>query len=111
MNDIKEAVRRIEGKIIHLDEEGWGFFSSDEVKYERIFFHWSALAKGEINFKFLRRGMRCTFDCVYIKSTQDGQPDKGWRALKIKVIDDVGDVETTGEGSLSGVDTDIDGGS
>lgn len=102
MSDIK----RIEGKIIHLDEEGWGFFSSDEVKYERIFFHWSALSKGERNFKFLERGMRCTFDCVYIKASQDGQPDKGWRALKIKVTDDDGSVEAPPTGSISPVDTD-----
>lgn len=102
MSDIK----RIEGKIIHLDEEGWGFFSSDEVKYERIFFHWSALSKGERNFKFLERGMRCTFDCVYIKSSQDGQLDKGWRALKIKVTDDGGSVETTPEQSIPAVDID-----
>jgi len=102
MSDIK----RIEGKIIHLDEEGWGFFSSDEVKYERIFFHWSALSKGQRNFKFLERGMRCTFDCVYIKSSRDGQPDKGWRALKIEVINDDGDLETPPQEGISPVDTD-----
>ncbi len=102
MSDIK----RIEGKIIHLDEEGWGFFSSDEVKYERIFFHWSALSKGERNFKFLVRGMRCEFDCVYIKASLDGQPDKGWRALKIKVIDDGRSVEAPPTESIPGLDKD-----
>ncbi len=102
MSDIS---KRIEGKIIHLDEEGWGFFSSDEVKYERIFFHWSALSKGERNFKYLQRGMRCTFDCVFIKASKDGLPDKGWRALKIKVVDDGGNVEATLEEDIPELDS------
>ncbi len=103
---MSDTSKRIEDKVIHLDEEGWGFFSSDEVKYERIFFHWSALSKGERNFKYLQRGMRCTFDCVFIKASKDGLPDKGWRALKIKVIDDGENVETTPEQSISAVDID-----
>ena len=71
------------GKIIHLDEKGWGFITSPDIEFTRIFFHWTGLKQDTLNFKELKRGMRVEFT-----EKQSPDPEKGWRAIKIKVIDD-----------------------
>lgn len=83
--DTEEAVtdtepKRIKGKIIHISEEGWGFATSPEIKFTRIFFHWTGLEQSTLKFPELRKGMRIEFEAKeYV--------DKGVRAIKIKVID------------------------
>lgn len=68
----------VRGKITKLDpKEGWGFLASDELKFTRIFFHWSALRK--IHFDTLKVGMEMEFKAVDI-------PEKGWRAFNIHPI-------------------------
>lgn len=68
----------VRGKITKLDPtEGWGFLASDEIKFTRIFFHWSALRK--IHFDNLKVGMEVEFKAVDI-------PEKGWRAFNIYAI-------------------------
>jgi len=76
---IKKEETRIEGKIIKLSESGWGFISSKELKFTRIFFHWSSLKQNTLKFPDLKMGMKVSFVCTEI-------PDKGYRAIKIEVL-------------------------
>lgn len=71
----------VEGRIIHVAEEGYGFITSLQVPFERIFFHWTGLEVDATNPKFpdLKKGMKVRF-----KATK--MPDKGYRAIKIRVI-------------------------
>ena len=70
------------GKIIYIDRNsetgGWGFISSKELTYTRIFFHWTALKQETTNFKDLKTGDEVTFDAKEV-------PIKGWRAVNIVV--------------------------
>lgn len=73
------AVNRIEGKILTLHTKGYGFITSEEIEFERIFFHWTALVNDTLRFKQLREGMRVEFEPRNI-------PNRGWRAVRIKVL-------------------------
>ncbi len=89
----------IKGKIIHLDSKaGWGFISSDEIQFTRIFFHWTALLQNTLHFSKLKFGMKLEFKSFFI-------PDKGWRAIKIKVIDNVLDKTETGNSREGAADS------
>jgi hypothetical protein len=50
----KEEEHRIKGKIIKVSDEGWGFISSKDIKFTRIFFHWTSLKQGTLNFTGLK---------------------------------------------------------
>jgi len=73
--------RRIMGKIIKISDEGWGFISSKDIKYTRIFFHWTALRQDTLKFDKLRNGMKVEFTPIEVEG-------KGWRAAKVRVIKD-----------------------
>lgn len=77
----KPEDKRIIGKIIKVSDEGWGFISSKEVKFTRIFFHWTSLKQDTLKFQELKNGMKVEFTPVEVQ-------DKGWRAIKIRVIKD-----------------------
>lgn len=77
MNDTK----RVSGKIIHLDDTGWGFVTTPEMEFTRIFFHWTGLVGDTLNFKELKRNMKVEFIPVAVEG-------KGWRAMRIKVVED-----------------------
>jgi len=77
---IKQEENRVQGKIIKVSEDGWGFISSKEIKFTRIFFHWTSLQQDTLNFTELKRGMKCEFTPIEVQ-------DKGWRAIKIKVLE------------------------
>ena len=34
---------KIIGRIIKINRTGWGFISSKDIQFTRIFFHWTAL--------------------------------------------------------------------
>jgi cold shock CspA family protein len=68
------------GRIIKVDKRGWGFISSREIEFTRIFFHWTALIQGTLRFPELQKGMIIEFTPIDV-------PDKGVRATKIKVIE------------------------
>jgi len=70
------------GKIIKLSPDGWGFISSKDKPFTRIFFHWTALNGDTLNFTELHKGMTLEFELV--------AQDRGWRAIKIDVIDKEG---------------------
>lgn len=78
---VKEPIKeeRIDGKIIKVSDSGWGFISSKELKFTRIFFHWSSLKQNTLKFTELKNGMKVSFVAVEV-------PEKGWRAIKIEVF-------------------------
>lgn len=69
----------IRGKIIKLSDKGWGFINSLELKFTRIFFHWTDLRQDTSKFPELRVGMTVEFIPIRYQ-------EQGWRAIKIKVI-------------------------
>lgn len=73
--------KRVLGKIIKVSEDGWGFISSKEIKFTRIFFHWTSLKQDTLKFQELKNGMKVEFTPVEVQ-------DKGWRAIKIRVVKD-----------------------
>jgi len=68
------------GRLIKVSKGGWGFISSKDIEFTRIFFHWTALLQDTLNFKELEMGMWVEFTPVKI----DG---KGYRAIQIRVIE------------------------
>lgn len=73
--------KRIMGKIIKVSDAGWGFISSRDIKFTRIFFHWTSLKQDTLKFTDLKNGMKVEFTPVEVEG-------KGWRAIKIRVIKD-----------------------
>ena len=73
--------KRIKGKIIKVSDEGWGFISSKDIKFTRIFFHWTSLKQDTLKFTDLKNGMKVEFTPKEVEG-------KGWRAIKIRVIKD-----------------------
>lgn len=76
-----EVPERVTGKIIKLSPGGWGFLSTKEIKFTRIFFHWTALEQNTLNFTELKMGMNLSFKPIKLV-------DKGWRAIQIHVVDE-----------------------
>lgn len=68
------------GKITKLSDKGWGFITSREIPFTRIFFHWQALNVDTVNFANLQRNMQVEF-------TPIKREGKGLSAIKIKVIE------------------------
>jgi cold shock CspA family protein len=68
------------GKIIKISRQGWGFISSREIEFTRIFFHWTALKQDTVPFLNLRIGMPVEFVALQI-------PEKGWRAVNVRVLE------------------------
>ena len=73
-------INKIAGRIIQVSKQGWGFISSKEIEFTRIFFHWTALRQDTISFLELRPGMHVEFTPLRIEG-------KGWRAMHIKVVE------------------------
>lgn len=78
--EIDDNIRNV-GKIIKLSDEGWGFITSKEIPFTRIFFHWTSLVQDTLKFTELEEGMQVEFKAIEI-------PEKGFRAIKIKVINE-----------------------
>lgn len=78
---IQPSDKRVVGKIIKVHETGWGFISSKEIKFTRIFFHWTSLKQDTLKFPDLKNGMKVEFTPVEMQG-------KGWRAIKIRVVKD-----------------------
>ena len=76
-NDTNE---RIKGRIIKVSNAGWGFISSREIAFTRIFFHWTALKQDTLPFQELKTGMHAEFTPVEV-------PGKGYRAIQIKIVE------------------------
>ncbi len=79
---------KIKGRIVKLSEDGWGFITSKELKFTRIFFHWSSLIQDTIKFTELKVGMNVEFISQEVKPTDERPKQNGFRAIKICVIND-----------------------
>lgn len=95
---------RVTGRIIKIHKTGWGFISSREIEFTRIFFHWTALRQNTLKFPELKTGMVVEFTPLEI-------PDKGYRAMHIFVIDkkEANHDETVDLSSLHEQESDIIG--
>ena len=78
MNQVNED-KRLVGKIILLNKRGYGFISSMEVPFTRIYFHWTNLIPQTINFAELKRGDEVDF--VLVK-----REDGTYKAIKVDVL-------------------------
>lgn len=74
------AENRAIGRVIKVSKAGWGFISSRDIEFTRIFFHWTALKQDTIPFLELKTGMIVEFTPVKVEG-------KGYRAVHIRVID------------------------
>ena len=77
MEDTTE--RKVVGRVIKVHKTGWGFISSRDIEFTRIFFHWTALRQDTVKFPELKTGMTVEFTPVEI-------PGKGFRAVHVRVI-------------------------
>lgn len=71
---------KIIGRIIQISRQGYGFISSKDIEFTRIFFHWTQLTQDTLPFLSLRVGMMVEF-------TPLRTPDKGWRAMRVRVLE------------------------
>jgi cold shock CspA family protein len=78
---VRPDEKRVTGKIIKVSDDGWGFISSKEIKFTRVFFHWTSLRQDTLNFADLKNGMKVEFTPIEIEG-------KGHRAIKIKILTD-----------------------
>jgi len=85
LTDIIENARRVTGRIMVLIPRGYGFISSSEVPFTRIFFHWSGLTPSSKHFSKLRVGDYVEFELIE-------HEEKGLKAIKIDVKDRPNDV-------------------
>ncbi len=79
---------KITGRIIKISKQGWGFISSKEIPFTRVFFHWTSLQQSTLPFTELKTGMIVEFTPIKIEG-------KGHRAVHIKVIEQEKTVETS----------------
>lgn len=75
--------KRIQGKIIKLSERGYGFITSKEVPFRKIFFHWSALNQDTMPFERCEVGDEVEFELITVQ--RHGGPSL--RAIHIKVLE------------------------
>lgn len=72
--------KRVEGKVIMINKRGYGFISTKEVPYTRIYFHWTNLLPQTINFAEIRRGDPVDF---ILEKKDDGT----YKAIKVDVLE------------------------
>lgn len=75
---------RLTGKIYHLSDEGWGFISSPDIEFTRIFFHWTGLEGNTKKFTELEKGDKVEFTPIQVKDNETGKMRD--RAIRIRVI-------------------------
>lgn len=79
---------KVVGRIIKVSRKGWGFITTKEIEFTRIFFHWSALRQDTLPFLELKAGMNVEFTPVQM-------PGRGYRAIHIRVVEKVKDDNST----------------
>jgi cold shock CspA family protein len=72
--------RKVVGRVIKVSRKGWGFISSREIEFTRIFFHWTSLRQDTLPFLELKTGMMVEFTPVQIAG-------KGYRAIHVRVVE------------------------
>jgi cold shock CspA family protein len=71
---------KLTGRIIKVSKAGWGFISSRDIEFTRIFFHWTALRQDTLGFKEIETGMNVEFTPIQV-------PGKGYRAVHVRILD------------------------
>ena len=78
---------KITGKISKIHSKGWGFIISEEFKFTKFFFHWTALEQNTKKFPELKAGMKVKFLPIDLDETDKSVEErKGPRAIKIEVL-------------------------
>ena len=104
-NQMEQIEQKAVGRIIRVSKAGWGFISSKDIQFTRIFFHWTALRQDTLTFTELHTGM-------YVEFTPLQVPSKGYRALHVRVIDKpVGVIEVSNEETENSVPALLESGS
>lgn len=70
----------VSGTIYHMGSD-FCFIESPDIPRTRIYMHWTGLAPNTLHFDKLVKGMNVTFRAL-------NNPAKGWRAVKVRVIED-----------------------
>lgn len=81
MANTEKNGERYVGKIVSLNERGFGFIISKDIKFTKIFFHWTALKQNTTNFADLTKGMAVEFGIREV-------PERGKQAVHIEVVKD-----------------------
>lgn len=83
-SDSEPIPDRATGKIMKLNKSeeggGYGFISTKDIPFTRVFFHWSGLVPDTLPFLEMEEGMHVEFKPI---KWNDGR----WRAIKVRVID------------------------
>jgi len=95
-----QTENKLTGKIIRVNKEGWGFISSKEIAFTRIFFHWTALRQDTVTFPELRPGMWVEFTPLQFEG-------RGYRAVHIRVIEKPAHQESESEDGIPEADVSI----
>jgi cold shock CspA family protein len=92
---MEHEIKLVVGRVIKVHKTGWGFISSKDIQFTRIFFHWTALRQDTVKFPELKTGM-------YVEFTPLEIPGKGVRAVHVRVIEKPASmkVETNEENSV-----------
>lgn len=72
--------QKVVGRIIKVSRKGWGFISSKEIEFTRIFFHWTALRQDTLSFLEVKPGMMAEFTPLKIEG-------KGYRAVHVRILE------------------------
>lgn len=72
--------KKMIGRIIRTSKAGWGYISTKEMPFVRIFFHWTELRQDSVQFLDLRPGMAVEFSPVQVYG-------RGWRAIHVRVME------------------------
>jgi cold shock CspA family protein len=60
-------------------DKGYGFITSEQLPFERIFFHWTGLRQDTERFPNLKKRMKVEFVLQH-------DSENGYRAIKIRVL-------------------------
>lgn len=74
----------IAGKILVIKDKGFGFITSKELPFKKIFFHWTALSNETLNFTELKPGMKVLFNSVELD-------DGSFKAINV-IVDNTDEV-------------------
>lgn len=84
-NTIEPNDKRERGTILSINEKrGFGFIQSPAKPFVRIYFHWTFLVQGTLNFAELKRGMKVEFTFARGHDSKGVETD---RAIKVKVME------------------------
>jgi cold shock CspA family protein len=70
---------KYEGKVIYVSDKGWGFVTTRDIPFTKIFFHWTFIDKDQKNFTEWKKGDKVEF---YTRSVEG----MGLQAINIKQI-------------------------